>query len=382
MIDANDPIRCTLAYHGIKIDLDGDIDPCCQYSRSNKFGEYTPIHFTNFDQYQREVQQRMHDDAEAGIKHARCEACWKDEELGLKSLRQHSNQWYAKRSSDGVAPDNPIYHVQYLISNVCNLKCVMCNPWCSSLVSAERTQHRAKFEKLGMTTTQRHREYCETEEFYDFSKHILQKVRTFRMTGGEPFINPATVRVLRDVENKSEVNLSFNTNFTDLPDELITEFKKFRTVLLNVSLEGVGDKNHYIRYPSVWTDILANIDKFKATVPQGEITLHHTIQHTSVYALPELVEFAQANNYSIHYNVNMGDSRLNLNSVPPRDFDRFVEWANTADLDDETRNFIKKVTEKTVFDPDQYDRYRAYIDTLDEIRRLNYDEIFKPSSVD
>ena len=348
MIDANDPLRCSLTYHGLKVGLDGDISPCCQYLSSDNFGEYKPVLFTEFDRYQREVQQRIHDDAEAGIRHEKCKVCWREEDLGLKSLRQQSNESYGHRSADKVDKNNKILHVQYLISNVCNLKCIMCSPWCSSLISAERTKHSEKFQKLKMVISQRHKEYCETEEFYEFSKHALKDVNTFRMTGGEPFINPSTVRVLEDIENKDQVNLSFNTNFTDLPDPLIAVLKKFKSVFLNVSLEGVGDKNYYIRYPSKWQNILDNFIKLKAELPDANIQLHHTIQHTSVYALPELVEFARSNNFPIHFNTNQGETWLNLDSVPPRDFNLFVHWAKIADLDDYTKTFIKNVLNRVI----------------------------------
>jgi organic radical activating enzyme len=378
MIDTNDPLRCALTYHGLKVGLDGDIAPCCQYLSSDNVGEYKPVKFTEFDRYQREVQQRIHDDAEAGIRHDRCKVCWREEDLGLKSLRQQSNESYGDQSANTVDKNNKILHVQYLISNVCNLKCIMCSPWCSSLITAERLANQTKFEKLGMMISQRHVEYCETEEFYHFSEDILKNVNTFRMTGGEPFINPSTVRILEDVKNKHLVHLSFNTNFSSLPDPLIAVLKKFKTVFLNVSLEGVGDKNYYIRYPSKWQNILDNFIKLKSNLPSTEIQLHHTIQHTSVYALPELVEFAKSNNFPIHFNTNQGDDWLNLDSVPPRDFNLFVHWAKTADLDDYTKTFIKNVTRNVKFNYRHHVQFRNYIATLDEIRGLNYDEIFKP----
>jgi hypothetical protein len=382
MIDVNDTLRCALTYHGIKVDLDGSLDPCCQYDRSNKFGKYQPIKFTEYDRYQKEVQQRIHDDAEAGIRHDRCMVCWRDEDLGLTSLRQESNKHYGKRAAQAVDKNNPIYHVQYLISSVCNLKCIMCSPWSSSLISAERLANQEKFEKLGMMISQQHPEYCETDEFYQFSQDILKNTISFRMTGGEPFINPSTVRVLKDIKNKSSVSLSFNTNFSILPTALIDVLKKFRQIFLNISLEGTGDKNYYVRYPAKWQNILDNFVKLKSHLPLTKIQLHHTMQHTSVYALPELVEFARDNNFPIHFNTNQGEPWLNLDSVPPKDFDLFVHWADTATLDSTAKTFIKNITNSIKFNHQHYVQFRNYIDTLDQIRGLNYNEIFKPSGID
>jgi MoaA/NifB/PqqE/SkfB family radical SAM enzyme len=58
-------------------------------------------------------------------------------------------------------------------------------------------------------------------------------------------------------------HLTFVTNGTIIPDkEFIEKLKKFKSVQIEVSIEGFDDSNNYVRFPSDWKIVKKNLEKY------------------------------------------------------------------------------------------------------------------------
>jgi organic radical activating enzyme len=384
MIDPTDPVACSLVYHGLVVDTDGGIDPCCQYN--NLLTNYEPekiIKFYEFDQYQTQVQGAIDRDIKAGIKHDKCSKCWSEESAGLTTIRQYWNQAFGAVANPTIAHDNPLYHVEFRLGNFCNLKCFMCHPIASSSIAAEQRANKQQFMDLGIYNEVELDPYWETDEFSQFIDSSLQHVKFLHITGGEPFIIPQVLNILdRVLPNANNINLSFNTNLTRVSDALLDRLAQFKNLNLYVSLEGTGLMNDYVRYPSKWADILKNIERMRNQAPNATLNVQHVFQHTSVYAFPELAKFQTQNQFRLFPTLIQGRDFLTFDSVPPADLDRFRIWLNNTDLvTEEHRTFMTNTINAANFDLALYRRYRQYVSVLDGIRGNNYDEIFKPAEV-
>ena len=148
--------------------------------------------------------------------------------------------------------------------------------------------------------------------------------------------------------------------------------------------------NDYLRYPSNWDEINANLLHVQDVLPGRILSVNHTLQHASVYSLPELIKYVKERDVPLHINIVNGAPCLTLESAPPEDLKKLGEWIETQDwlLDDKYKfmypgvyTIITAMCKTTVFDPALYKEYREYVALLDSIRGTNYDATFNPSSV-
>lgn len=362
---------CAAATHGICINQDGSLDPCCQYRRDQVDG-YVPVQFTDYTRYQETVVASMLQDAAENKPHAGCSKCYKEEDAGLFSLRQYFNQSYSQDSSD------KIYHVELRPGNFCNLKCIMCSPIASSSLQVEYKQFETKYRSFGLVDSTSHVKYWEDPEYDRFIDDMLTHAQAINITGGEPLIIPQVDKVLDQLLNKqNRPRLHFNTNLTILKDQIIQKLANFDRVHMAVSLEGTEKINDYVRYPSKWNDIVSNIKKVKTHLPNTWLSANHTVQHSSMYALPDLAEFCYEQQINLYFTTVHGFDYLKLTGVPLHVKSSFAEWVKTTEhLPEDSKNFLLNLVQDAEFDASVYNRYKQYLNLIDSIRGTNHREVF------
>lgn len=371
---------CAMTYHGISINQDGTLDPCCQYSRQE---DLPVVGYGNMEYFTSTVRTQMREDARNGVQHAGCQKCWTEEDAGLTSLRQFAEKWYPNNSDSfffvnefNDAENIPVYHLELRLGNFCNLKCIMCTEGSSSSVYAERVQHRAEYSTIGIYPyNPRITPWWEDQRFIDFCDQRLHRVKRINFTGGEPFLIPEVRTVLDRIDKN--VTVSFNTNLTQISNRLVDQLKTFDNVEIVVSLEGVGAMNDYVRYPSHWQDIVDNLALIRDQIPTASVSVNHTLQHTSVYALPALTQWLTTQGLTFYMTTVQGFDYLTFNSVTPEDLDLFQRWAQTTtDVDEQQREFLLNQIKQTVYSPRLNRRFHSYIEVLDKIRKINFAKVF------
>ena len=108
------------------------ISPCCAYTGKIKLN--SKKQYWNSDQLQN-IQKNMLNN----VRDKGCSICWKKEDRGYSSLRQHSNQIYSHHVAD-AKHDKEIEQPFYLdlrLGNLCNLQCRMCISDWSSQIAGE-----------------------------------------------------------------------------------------------------------------------------------------------------------------------------------------------------------------------------------------------------
>ena len=98
--------------------------------------------------------------------------------------------------------------------------------------------------------------------------------------------------------NPENVIVKYATNLSIFPnDETIELWKKFKKVILNVSIDGVGEKFEYVRWPLQWHQIDNNLKKLKQLKNQNDINLVYHIAYTgnplTIWYLDELENYSQ-----------------------------------------------------------------------------------------
>ena len=121
---------CVLPFIQQFVDTDKRILPCCIADRRRIGPEYKGTDSFNSD-YLKKIRKQMLN----GIRSPACRPCWDKEIVGFRSKRKKVNEqfsdWSFEVEDDGTMITVPQYY-DLRPGNVCNLKCVMCNPRVSS----------------------------------------------------------------------------------------------------------------------------------------------------------------------------------------------------------------------------------------------------------
>ena len=113
------------------------------------------------------------------------------------------------------------------------------------------------------------------------------------VTGGEPLLELRFAEILDYlIENNfsPNIHLEITTNGTIFNESLFAKFKRFNSLNLMLSLDGVAKTQEYIRYPSRWETIDKNI--YAMNKKGFNVTFVPTVQAYNMLNLVELARFA------------------------------------------------------------------------------------------
>ncbi len=211
--------------------------------------------------------------------------------------------------------DFPVTFFDIRFGNLCNLKCVMCSPTDSNqwYDDYNKIWGYKNFwdsgEKIDLVKNKKNKlepakNIFEWSDDPNLWKQIYAHIKQFRriyIVGGEPLMIDAHYDFLQkciDVGVADKLVLEYNSNITNIPQRAWNIWKHFKLVIMGVSIDGIGEVNNLIRFPSKWWKIEENFKKF--TQAEGRFDLHitSTIQILNIWQLPEFIEYLLTNNYS------------------------------------------------------------------------------------
>ena len=100
-------------------------------------------------------------------------------------------------------------------------------------------------------------------------------------------------------------------------------WKHYKKVNISFSIDGIGDKFEYMRYPANWNEVEENMKKFhKIGLEFGNIDFNWclTISSINVYSVPETIDYFYKHfknlGFSIYLNLVHGPSHYNITVIP------------------------------------------------------------------
>lgn len=242
---------------------------------------------------------------------AACERCRQAEEAGAESVRRHIKRRFGKWTDDALrrthedgALDNPqVRYADIRLGNVCNLTCRMCGPKASRLWTDHYNQMQPLRYILPVAelTDLRENNWVKHQPVQWLIDQCLPSIESLHFAGGEPLIIPELVEALETFIRSGradEIDLSFNTNITVLPDKVTRLWPHFRSVSIICSIDGFGALNDYIRRPSDWEDIDRNLrllDKHFKEWKLRSVHCNTTVQLYNILQLGELYDYLATN---------------------------------------------------------------------------------------
>jgi organic radical activating enzyme len=246
---------------------------------------------------------------------ASCTKCFEEESKGITSKRQWETVVWKERldidaivsttKEDGSLPVS-IPYFDLRLGNLCQLKCIMCSPHDSSSWIKEWKLQYPKYKTLELIKDQkwddRNRDYTwyQNNKFLNEMKQQATFIKELYFAGGEPLLIPEHYKILEfmvETGNAQNCVLRYNSNGLELPEKLFDLWKHFKEVKFNFSIDAVGDRNDYIRYPSKWNDVVTNLERLDDTPDNITVNIACAVQLLNISSVTELVHWKASKNF-------------------------------------------------------------------------------------
>lgn len=233
------------------------------------FGKDTPMSAWNND-YMKSVRKTFLE----GKIPASCTKCFEEETNGIVSKRLWEmyewnrdgldfQQLINDTTEDGSVPE-VIRYFDLRLGHTCNLKCVMCSPHDSSKWLQDHSKLMSKtsspivIRQMGWDSDKFDNYWYEKPEFWDEIYNQIPNITQLYFAGGEPLMIKEHKKFLLEIIKRGyskNISLRYNSNGIFVTEEMIEIWTNFKQVRYAFSLDAVGDKNNYIRFPTDWKDI-------------------------------------------------------------------------------------------------------------------------------
>ena len=314
----DDSSYCMLPWTSIRINPDGNFKLCAfsgvkhrgrgTKSESEYYGELNGMSYTDDGRimnilthsFEEALNSKLHKElrlAQAnGERHDNCEFCWRVEDgltsqgrqpesirLVRKMLLDPLTNAVPKEVAAGLINDkgeifnNSPISLDLNISNVCNMKCVMCSSMYSTLWYEDEMLLTGKssftvdgssyniVNKDGVFTSDMPN-WIDSPIWWEKFNAIKHRVKHIYMLGGEPFIvkgHGALLDNLIESGHAGDIVLEYDTNLSVINPVILDKLAKFKNIRLSVSIDEIGEQYDLIRFGGKFETLVRNLEKLK-----------------------------------------------------------------------------------------------------------------------
>lgn len=250
-----------------------------------------------------------------GEKPPSCLKCYKEEEAGHNSKRMWETAYWEKRvdldqiitetNEDGSVPPQ-VHYIDLRFGTKCNLACVMCSPHDSSMwikdwkgihpkVKNETLKDSMQWEDKGSTNGSSYNWHKNNPVFWEQFYDQVPNMKQVYFAGGEPLIIEEHYDILEKIiasGKAGEIEIRYNSNGVEWRDDLFDLWKHFKLVRYHYSIDAVGARNHYIRWPNDWNRAVEAFHQLdKETSNNVEVTVACAVNALNIYYVPEFIKW-------------------------------------------------------------------------------------------
>mgnify|MGYP001157412951 FL=1 len=377
-----------MLWHNIETTPLGNFRPCCliddeiKRSDGTKYTVNDDIAEVFNSDYMKSLRKSFIADEKPDI----CKACWRLESSNIKSKRQIALDKYKDviGNMDTITADT-FKLLDLKLGNICNLKCRICGPYSSSQMATELLKLiPAKDRKASNVYEMQQAGQWPRKQtkFWDNLQPYLDQIRFIEFTGGEPFMIKEHFEFLQKLQNKSEIEIHYNTNGTHYPEKYIDIWKDFKTVEIAFSIDDIGGRFEYQRKGAKWSEVEANIRKFKELrMTQDNIQLQccSTVNQYNAYYLPELsrwIDIQEFNN--MHWNMLHYPDYLSVfNASIYYQALLSAKWHNEPCTEPHRQKFmsmLQSMEENESLDDHDNEKFIAHINKMDKLREERFSD--------
>jgi sulfatase maturation enzyme AslB (radical SAM superfamily) len=247
-----------------------------------------------------------------------CRPCFDLEDQGVESLRQ--------RHINGVIPEarinlypNALQQLQedytmpfefptmeIKLNNLCNLKCRMCNPLDSTswqdwdevkpFYEKENNYLVPTVAKLVRKPGQYIGPFDDTDKWWASFEKLLPYFKRVEFAGGEPLMDPQHYKILDMLKPYGKnIELKYATNGTTTGISkgrtIYDYWPHFRSVAVNVSIDGIHSVYEHIRSGSSFATVEENIKVFQSFPNVSRVVGAFTAQAGNILQAAECIDY-------------------------------------------------------------------------------------------
>jgi MoaA/NifB/PqqE/SkfB family radical SAM enzyme len=350
---------CVLPWISLEASPIGTVRPCCLAddeiidNTGNKFklidSNFTAIRTSDH-------MARLRREFLRGERPATCRKCWAVEDSGGTSKRMHTLN---RLKHMGITPEwtadaKPLMFLDLKLGNICNLKCRICGSWSSSQFASEELKfvQGSKKESFHYEMLRDGAWPRENSQFWTELNSSLADIRYLEFTGGEPFMIQEHFDLLQTLVNQGvahQVEIHYNTNGTQYPAHAEAIWQHFRHVEIAFSIDDVEQRFEYQRTNAVWTEVCANINRFKQLRERNtNITLQVccTVNIFNVLYLAAVAQWIHQQEFDfVYWNMLHDAPWLSIAHLPADAKTSIANQITTQSLPTEYQHEIQKIVE-------------------------------------
>ena len=323
---------CVLPWVSLETSPIGTVRPCClaEDELVDDAGEKFNLATAKFSTIQnsdsmRKLRQEFIDRKQPQT----CRKCFREERSGRTSKRMHTldRLKHMIPDTDWTVDAKPLMFLDLKLGNICNLKCRICGSWSSSTFATEelnnlsanmdrKTNHHYQMLRQGAWPR-------ENLSFWTEINQVVDQIKYIEFTGGEPFMIQEHFNMLQGLVDRGiagNIEIHYNTNGTQYPEGAEKIWSHFKLVEIAFSIDDVGARFEYQRSNAVWSEVAANIARFKQLRDQyANICLQvcSTVNVFNVYYLEELAQWNYAQGFDyIYWNMMHEAYYFSISTLP------------------------------------------------------------------
>ena len=312
MKDCPSKTFCMHPFTGLATREDGAVKVCCRSHPIGFIQKSSLEEIWNNDNMQRIRRQVLNNE-----RPPECEPCFSLEDQGVESLRQRHISGIIPESRITLYPDAldqltdnftmpfEIPTMEIKLNNLCNLKCRMCHPMDSTswndwdqvekFYVKENNFLVQKINDLNLKNKPFLDSFVDTDNWWNSFKKLLPYFRRVEFAGGEPLMDPTHYKILDMLsEYGSQIEIKYATNLSTLGISkgrtVYDYWPKFKSVAVNVSIDGIENSYEYVRGNADWKQLVDNIQHVKQISNINRVVGAVAVQVSNIMVLDKIIE--------------------------------------------------------------------------------------------
>jgi hypothetical protein len=283
--------------------------------------------------------------------------------------------------------------------NLCNQKCIMCNPTFSNLWYDEHYGYFKnnnfgqgskitviKDEKTGKWIEPPELSWFEDPRWWPKFDTMMPYLKHIYVTGGEPMVAPAhDIMLDKLIESgyAKDIWLEYDSNCSAINNKIVERWSHFKRVDIRASADAIKDQYEVIRYGGKWDKFVTNIRKLKQHQKESNnkirlMSVSTCFQIATSMSIIETEEWCKEEGIDFHMRFLTGpdfhavSSLSDTAKIKLRDY--YLQYVNTSLKAPMIVKYLNNQLGK--HKPSAVEEFKKFMDFLDTTRNTNWKKIF------
>jgi hypothetical protein len=215
--------------------------------------------------------------------------------------------------------------------------------------------------------------------FVDYAPGIIH----IDIPGGEPFLSGVAeqkqllAHYIQTGQAK-DISIHYTTNVTIHPDsEWWDLWQHFKEIDMQLSIDGVGQRYEYIRYPADWNTVLKNVNQYlqqQTSRNNLRLSVSHTVSAYNIYYLDEFVSWCYTIGLPRPWIGRVHNPNFMRPSVWPKPVRDIIISKLTSSKDPDVKQWAELI--RNTDDSNLFSEFKEKMQKHDEYRALSFAQTF------